>query len=404
MDIFRILIFFPSISFSLLSVEIFPWAVIYYIVRKIKSYRKIKINKRVLPLIIGLLASLSYSCYMIFATDCDSDIFRSVIAYLNPILVYIAILYCSKKELFALCKMTEKILFFLVAIGILQTLGIINFLEPVFKYLVPRASTYSLELGGRGSTLFSSEPSRASYEILFIYITWRYLQQMPAIKQLLCDFFITFFILFVIKSSMGSFVCFIFLFSEYRLKFILSGLVVAIIGLPLLINSNSRAIQVIINIFSHSSISEIFGYVLSVSGFRLISIIAAYKYGILHPFGGGIGLWQTTSVEALYETNIPPFDLYYFRVRGGFVPVRPTSFLSSMVLDMGWIAIIIIFYLIKPLFKLISFDNKLFSLIITFLFYLIAVGAIGNPIPWICTAICYKVYNARIENRFYKAD
>jgi hypothetical protein len=282
-------------------------------------------------------------------------------------------------------------------VGILQTLGVINFLEPVFKFLVPRSLTESFELGGRGVTLLSSEPARASYEILFMYITWRYLQKMSPVNKLFFDFLIVLFILFILKSSVGSIILIVFLICEYRLKFILSGLIVSIIGLPFLINMDSRAIYVMIGIFSNTSINGMFEYVLSASGFRLISLIAAYRYGILHPLGGGIGLWRTTSIESLYETDIDPSSLYYFNRLGGFVPVRPTSFLSSMVLDMGWMAIAVIWYLIKPLFKLISFDNELFSLVITFLFYMIAVGAVGNPIPWICTAICYRVYKERLN-------
>jgi hypothetical protein len=295
--------------------------------------------------------------------------------------------------------MVGKILFFLIIIGILQTLGVINFLGPFFSFLVPRALTESFSLGGRGVTLLSSEPARASYEILFIYITWRYMQKMPAVNKLFFDFLIVFFILLILKSSMGSIILIVFLLCEYRLKFILSGLIVVVVGLPLLINMNSRAIYVLVSIFSNASIGEMFEYLLSASGFRLISIIAAYKYGMSHPLGGGIGLWETTSVEALYETDINPSNLYYFSSFGGFVPVRPTSFFSSMVLDMGWIAIVAIFYLIKPLFKLISFENELFPLIITFLFYMIAVGAIGNPVPWVCTAICYRVYKERLNLR-----
>jgi hypothetical protein len=220
---------------------------------------------------------------------------------------------------------------------------------------------------------------------------------MSPVNKLIFDFFIVYFIMFVIKSSMGSIVLIVFLLFEYRLKFILSGLIVISVSLPLLMSANSRAIHVFVDIFSGSSVSEIFGYILSASGFRLVSLIAAYKYGILHPLGGGIGLWRTTSVEALHETGIDPYNIYYFRVLGGYVPVRPTSFLSSIILDMGCMAIVLVIYLLKPLFKLISPGNDLFSLIITFLFYIIVVGGTGNPIPWICTAICYKVYKERVK-------
>jgi hypothetical protein len=339
---------------------------------------------------------------MIFATDCDSDIFRSVIAYLNPVLVYISILYCSKKEISILCRIISKILVLFIIVGILQTVGVISFLQPVISFLIPRASTESLGFGGRGVTIFSSEPSRAAYEVIFIYIAWRYIHQTSVMKQLFFDFFVVFFVLFIIRSSLGLLVLLVFLLSEYRLKFILSGLIVVLISLPLLINSNSRAIVIMISIISRSSFDEIYTFLLSASGFRLISIVAAYKYGFLHPFGGGIGLWLKTSIDALYQTGINSSNIDYFNyVSGGnFSPIRPTSYLASMVLDMGWIAILVNFYLIKPLFKFISFNNRLFSLIITFLFCMIIIGDIGSPIPWLCMALCYRVYKKNKKNNY----
>jgi hypothetical protein len=225
-------------------------------------------------------------------------------------------------------------------------------------------------------------------------MAWRYLQQMSAIRQLFTDFLISIFILLVIKASSGSIVLIVFLLSEYRLKFVLAGIIAAIAVFPLLLNLDNRAIGIMIQIFSHSSIEEMLKYILSVSGIRLISIIAAYNYCLSHPFGGGIGLWQKSSMDSLYQTGINPSDIAYFNYNSGgsFSTVRPNSYLSSTALDMGWIGISVIFYLIKPLFKLLSPENKIFSLTCTFLFYLIVFGTVGNPIPWICMALCYRVY------------
>ena len=44
------------------------------------------------------------------------------------------------------------------------------FLDPAIKLLIPRGTASSLENFGRGVTLLSTEPSRASYEFIFIYL------------------------------------------------------------------------------------------------------------------------------------------------------------------------------------------------------------------------------------------
>jgi hypothetical protein len=397
MNIFRILLFFPSITFSLLSAEIFPWAFIYSIIKKLKSYRKINIQKRVLVLVIGLFISLSYSFYVILSTSYNSDVLRSFVAYLNPILVYLIILGCSKRELSIFCNMIEKILGLFILIGIFQTIGIINFLEPIFKFIVPRSSTQSLvEMGGRGVTLLSSEPSRAAYEIIFIYATWSYINRF--IKyQYIFDFFFLIFILLIIRSSEGIVLLLIYLIAKYGIKFIFTVSVLGLFLASTLLEFQVRSVSFLYSLFIQSSFLDIYYLILNQSGFRLISLIASYRYAFFHPFGGGIGLWENTSIIALNETQINPNLMYYFE--GGYTAIRPISFLSSIALDMGVIGLFLIYYTLRPLFILLkNVKDPMFCFIVLFLFGIFFSGSIGNPVPWICMAICYKYY--KNSNKF----
>jgi hypothetical protein len=397
MNIFRVLLFTPSITFSLVPSEIFPWAILYFLARK-----RIVLYKELIPLIIIFIVSLLYSLCVIAATSVHSDVIRSIVAYFNAIIAYLTIVHCSQKELHKIYKILEILLFFFIILGILQVLHLINFLEPVFRILKSRGSAGSIDTSGRGVSLLTVEPSRAAVESFFIYITWRYLKNMSYMKQFLFDFIMLCFLVLVIRSSLGIFLLFVFLVCEYKSKCIAMGIIIGIIGFSQIKDINSRAITVIYDILSRSSIQDIFIYLLAASGQRLIMGIAAYKYGFFHLFGGGIGLWRLSSVQALYETNIDPSSVEFVNYHGGgsgYFATRTTIFLPSLILDIGWIAsIIIMCYLLKPLFKFFSFKHKIFPVMMAFTANLIALGeAPGNPVPWICIAICYRVYQEKTQ-------
>ncbi|MDR0606475.1 MAG: hypothetical protein LBG80_19540 [Bacteroidales bacterium] len=352
-------------------------------------------NKVFIPLIIVIFISSVYGFYAMQFNNMDSDIVRSVTAYISPLLVFDTIIFCSEKELIKLKKSINVVLYFLIILGILQISGLIRILTPVLKFMVPRANSVSLvEMSGRGVTLLSSEPSRAAYEIIILYATWIYLNNFPKKLQYIFDIIIVFFIVFIIRSSEGCLLLLIYLFARYRIKFAIAMTVLFVFLIPVLRNFNNRAITVFYTILANVSFSDVYYILLNQSGFRLITLIAAYKYAIFHPLGGGVGLWKYSSVEALNETYIDPNLTYYFQ--GGYIPVRPISFLSSISLDMGMLGLILALYILNPIFKLLkNMKDPIFCFVILFLFSITLSGSIGEPIPWICMAICYKVYKER---------
>ena len=376
----RYLIFFPSITFRLLSAEIFPWAIIY-------SLKNLTIQKRAIPFFVVILISVSYSLYVILFQHQEGDILRSLVAFINPLLVYMSILKCSDMELYRFQKMVKYVFIFMIIWGGLQYVGVLGFLEPVQNFLIARGGIESLGLG-RGVSILSSEPSRAAYELLFIFVCFRTISNLDKKTQLFMDLFISLYLLFIIKSAVGFAMLLLFLISVYRLKLILFiAIGWAIIGISTFQNiENNRTISVLTSLLTSS---DTFTVLISMSGFRLISLISSYKYAVFHPLGGGIGIWESSSLTAMEQSGINPADLYYFSSNGGhFTSVRPESYLAGVALDMGVVGIIATIVFIKPLFKyLIKINHPLFPISVLFLYYLVFSGSIGNPIPWVCMAI-----------------
>lgn len=392
-QLLRILIFFPSITFALLKAEVFPWAFFY------SSTQKIKIG-RAIPILLLLFISALFATFYSFYEGIDSDSFRSLIAYLNPLLIYLFLMGCSFKEVEFFNKIIGKVLLFYVIIGILQIIGVLSFLEPVFNLLLTRGNTDAFGLG-RGVSLLSSEPSRAAYEVIFVYITWLYIKSYSKKKQLLFDFLILFFLAVVIRSSLGLVTFSVYLLFKYRLKFILPMILIPLLVLPFLEDSTSRALQFVYSIAATSNPGDLYDFILNQSGFRLISLVGSYKYALLHPFGGGVGLWTTSSLVALDLTGASPSLIPYFIENGGgnFIPVRPDSFLASIALDVGLLGILFTIYLIKPLIVVLKkVNNHIFAIVGVFLFIIIFTGAVGNPIPWVCVALAYRRFSESINN------
>ena len=286
----------------------------------------------------------------------------------------------------------KNIFYAFIIFGFIQYSGLFSFLEGFFRMFVPRLYMQQMG-GGRGVSIFSSEPSRASYEFLFIYIFLRI--NIFKNQQIFYDLFYFIFAIFIIKSTTGILLSSIYFSSVYRKKlpFIILILLLAI---PVFIEyfPNNRSVVILTTLISNLSIlsfKNIYLFLLNESGYRLISIIAAYIYGVYTFFGTGIGNWENGISSAFKFINIDINQILIFNLTDntGFVSTRPTAFLASFILDFALKDIIKSIYLVIPK-----------NLFYTFIFYTFFVGDIGNPIPWIIVILTYKILKE--ENNFIK--
>lgn len=388
------LVFFPSITFSIYSSEIFPWAILFSVLF-IHVYDFYTIFYAVILAVFSFFVFI-FQEYNYFDTY---EFFRSYFAYLNGFVIGAGMLQLTEKYIFRFSRAIRNIFYFLIIFGLLQYFGIIDFLEPLISLLVPRARIGTS--GTRGITLLSSEPSRAAYELSFIYLAYRIIFLKGKKYKVAADLFFLFFQIFLIRSMTGIFYSiFLILILNFKniktfLTMFLAIILFFLIIFQLDFVTDIRALSGLnLLIKNLNSFEAFFNFLLDESGFRLISIIASLKYGIYHPFGGGIGNWEETSIDALQLTRHEPseIDFFVFHANSSWAPIRPTSYLFSLFLDVGIIGVIIfifIFYkvFLKKYFK-ISISTKQATLF--FIFYLITVGDVGNPVPWVCFAFILK--------------
>ncbi|MDO9475570.1 MAG: hypothetical protein Q7L07_02570 [Pseudohongiella sp.] len=354
-------------------------------------------------LLSAILASISTNFLFV------SEHIRSLAAYLNPLLAFFAILSASKKETYRLQKLIQPLFIFLLTLGVFQVSGLLASFESIFSFLIPRGASDSLSNIGRGVTLLATEPSRAGYELLFVYAGWRHFSEKTVRSLMLLDGLFFLYILTVIQSAMAAYLS-IFYFSVLYVRHYKVSLVLILFFVALVSFTETRASNLIKDLFTFGSFGEIYDYIIDASGFRLISIISAYSYGITSLFGGGVGLWQTSSIVAMESAGFSAVDInfFIFHANSEFTSIRPTSYAANIALDLGVVGLAIVLILmskyITTALRQRRRDNN--AIIWLFIFSFFLIGAVGNPVPWVLLALIVRQAQnvVKIEDNFKLGD
>jgi len=389
-----VMLFFPSITFSLLSAEIFPWAIMYSLL----LVRKVSIP---LLLLFGIFLASAANVVLAEGAEFFPEILRSLAAYLNSLLIFGVVLTLLPKDINLLIRIAKYVAIGMAVLGTAQFLGLVSFLSPLFDFLIPRGSANVLgggEVGARGVSLLSSEPSRAAYELLFIYLIYRFTLLKPTYR-LWGDFVVSVLVFFFIRSAVGAVLLLGFWFIFNRNKLVLMSMFIVVCVSLVDVDLSGRAVVVFSTLINMDSLGDAYSYVLNSSGFRLVSIAGGVLYGIINPFGAGVGFWRESSLDALALTSVSPETISYFLFNsdGYWSSVRPASYFGSLMLDLGIIGtaavIWIILILIKKYKAVAGNKSDLRNIVLFFFLYFFSTGAVGNPIPWLSVAVLIKYFS-----------
>lgn len=379
MRVLRYLCFFPSINFGLLTAEVFPYAFLYGAF----SIRKLNLT------VIAILGTLGCSAvYTLISANVAGEVIRSLMAYLNPLLIFAALLQISHSHFEKFQRTALTVFKVLCVLLVIQVSGLFGFLDPVFKALVPRS--FATSLGFRGVTLLATEPARAAVEFLFVYVIARF-ALIPAHGRTLADIALGLVLLVAFRAASGILVYGVFLLLFNR-KLLLLGVP---FGIYVILTSggweNGRVVTLIVQL-SQLSWAEGWFLLINTSGNRLASIISATTYGFTNPLGGGVGNWQETSVTALKMTGIDYSQLNYFNAewKEGTLYFRASGYMMNLLLDVGFVGFAImsaaIYRLVHPFISDDRSGNAR-RMFLLFVFNIMIVGSVGVPVAWIATAI-----------------
>ena len=386
----RGMLFLPSVTFNIFKSEIFPWAVIWLLCTRIRF--KLADILILSMLMFWLLAGL-------FSYQSGSAL-TTAASYLNPILAFILVLNCSD-ELIGKVFATLKFIFPIFCItAVFQTLGLLTLFDVIFDFAVPRGGVGDVG-GSRGVSIFSTEPSRAAVELIFMYgalISLACSYKGIKLGSVTSDLFMGLLVLGIIKSATG--LLFFFILMAIRRPVLLWPILVCIFALLSYLVIETRASGLFFEIIESGSFIDAVSVLVTQSGFRILSVVSSYIYGLHNFVGAGIGGWEYLAVDSYYLAGFQPSDVSFFRTHyeGQFVALKPTAYGAIIALELGFISVILFTFYLQKRLRLFSlgYEKHEFAVIMIFLLYVFFLGAIGNPVPWVCAALAVRAAERRL--------
>jgi len=383
------MLFFPSVTFNFIGSEIFPWAIC---LRLVSRFRLVFLDVLILLVLafwflVGLISYQSLGVLTTFAS------------YLNPLIAFILVLNCNMSYAKKINEQLNFIFPIFCITAMLQAMGILTVFDVIFEFMIPRGG--AVEFGeGRGVSIFSTEPSRASVELLFMYgalTAMGYSYRRIKFGSLRSDLFIGLLILGVIKSATG--LLFFFVLLAVRRPVLLWPIVGCISVILFFLAVEARAVGLIFGIIESSSFTEGLRYLVTQSGFRILSVVSSYIYGIYNFFGSGIGGWEYLAVDSYHLAGFVPSDVNFFRYHygGNFSALKPTAYGAIVALELGSISVILFAFYLQSRLRLFSlrYTKHELGVIVIFLLYVFFIGAVGNPVPWVCAALVVRAAEIR---------
>ena len=389
------LLYFPSITFGLLTAEIFPWALIFclFYLRKLDNVTLVFVGM----LSLSAFATGIYGTY--FLENHETDVLRSLAAYLNIFLIFICILNLSEERLQSVVKAGRISFFALLLVGVMQNFALLQQVSDTISFLVPRATGSALtEMGDRGVTLLSSEPARAGIELTFLYLLFR----LGGTNQrgfVIWDLLLLAYLLLIIKAASSVFFCVLVLvLISVKKPAVWLLWLAGIGGLFLLPNLNigGRFVILISSLEQFSNFDDLVFFLANEAGHRLLAFYAFIVGGIMNPLGFGIGNWQEASVIALEASGLPYYEFRYFIIynNGLAFPVRAPGVIPNLMLDVGIFGIVIFAYWLYSQFfneRLVGKSPNKMVILFILLVKITLFGSLGNPVPWVVAAACLRL-------------
>ena len=389
------LIFLPNIMplKALFSSEIFPWAFLYALRKDLR-----------LTLGYGLFLGYIVVSALLMLGSFPSLLIpaRALFALINASMIFFLLIHVQKEEYKVLVNIFHGVFLVNVVLCAMQYLGIVpSFLEPIFRLFIDRFIN-EFNGGGRGVAGLFAEPSYASMAMHYYFAFFMLSRKVNPRSMIgICAIVaMVLFDMFIIRSVTGVVMILIYLASLQRAQNLLKAGLVIVLLLGTVIyqfgrSPNApRSVETAYDFFKYGAYQDPTPWLLEQSGFRFVSVWAAYKYGFTHPFGSGVGGWGQASIQAMDDIGIKASAMSFFATAMGseYQGVRPTSFAAGLMLETGIVGLLLFFLAFYPFLKRreLYVDVHTRSISIFFLFNTFALGSIGDPIPFIFLALAYR--------------
>ena len=382
--------FFPPLPVG--RIETFPWATFF------SFDRRLTLPFAYVLVMALFLLSAGYSLYVY---GNPISVLRSYLSLLNASLIFYRLWNTDGTDFIRVVKAMMTVLLVHIVLSLWQFSGTVpDAIMSFIQYFTPRATDQVLGQG-RGVSGLYAEPAYAAYAVHYSFVFLLLLSKTHpfSVKGLALLVVLLGFDLIVSRSATDVVMLGVMLLgflnrrNIFQASLFIAGLLVTALLYGRFGDDPPRSVMLLYNLFFNLNLNDPYLTVFNESGFRLISIYGGYIYGLVHPFGGGIGSWPVTSLVALEMTGVDAFEIYfYLEINEGFYyPTRPSAFASELFMESGWVGFLlysVAFFAIPRFRELIRnpFGRAVFFM---FLFNFFVLGTIGDPIGTAVLGLTY---------------
>lgn len=383
---------------AVFKTEIFPWALLFSL------YRQMKVSRAYLIFAVYLVVSA------VILGNLNRPILplRSLLAIFNATLVFFAMICLQDKERKWMVKALLAWLVVQVVVASLQFVDLFPaFLVSPIRFFIERFNPNAYGFG-RGVTGLFAEPSYLGLAIHyfagFLFFYKRILYNSLGGLLLLLGLLLVNVVL--VRSVTGLVFFLLMVVVMPPPKQLLRLLPIGILAIFMLIvfgpmlGELPRALQFIVLLDQARQSGEAWMFLLTESGLRLVGIIGAYWYGLIHPLGSGLGNWGPASLEAMTTLGLSTTDIELLLLTSDtFEGIRPTAFAAALFLETGWIGFLLFGWAIVRYIPWKSGLSDPFfrPLLVLFLFNVFFLGSVGDPIPWAVIGLSTAMWNSEKE-------
>ena len=393
------LIFVPNITLGtntpgLGRPEIFPWTSFYAIRKSLQP-------TLAYVLFVGYL-SLSYLYHLVATGDVMIGL-RSYVALINASIVFFTVINVGEEELTYVNRAFWTMFGLNVLVSLLQHFAIFpSFLVRTMNFFIDRWTPTQWE-NGRGSGGLFAEPSYYAFGVhhYFAYAILLLKIDQKSSKGLLLTAAMAIYDLVVVRSLTGLIIMSIYVISHQNWKKAWKPAIAIIaIGLFVLYQVGStydlpRSLEFVYQVFFGGRYKDLFAYVMWEGGIRTVSLMGSYPFGIMHPFGWGVGSWPQASITSLLDLGISEVEVAFFELYTPYDGFRPTAYSADLFLEtgvFGWLLFALAMYPFVAQPKMWKNPNTR-AIVVLFLFNMLILGTIGDPLPFLFLALAYRTLN-----------
>jgi hypothetical protein len=330
--------------------------------------------------------------------------FRSLMALINASIVFFTVLTVGDDELKYLNRAFWLMFGLNVAVSLMQYFDIFpSFLVRPMNFFIDRWVPTSWDYG-RGCSGLYAEPSYHAFGVhhYFAYAILLLNVDQKSPKGLILTAAMAIYDIVIVRSLTGLIIMTIYVVSHQNWrnawKPVLAIAVAFILALGWYGKTNDlpRSLEFVYHVFYSERYKDLFDYVMWEGGIRTVSLMGSYPFGIMHPFGWGLGSWPQASITSLLDLGISEIEVAFFEMYySPYDGFRPTAFSADLFLETGVVGFILFAVAMWPYIspKGMWQNPNTRAVVVLFIFNMVILGTIGDPLPFLFLALAYRRIN-----------